>query len=305
MSFDLLQLNAAIAKHGPVHRVVIAAIKGSSPRELGASMLLWTGGQSGSIGGGALEYQASQAPKPGLRHYPLGPELGQCCGGHVTLVTEYFTQPVQAEDLYIRQIEGDLPLSLPLARMQKAQRNGLGVAAIAYSDGWLAEPIDRPLIPLWIWGAGHVGRAVVHIAAEMPNLNITWIDTSPERFPENTPPHVTIAPAKEPAHLMPHAPLEAQHLIFTYSHALDLAICHAALMRGFAFCGLIGSSSKWTRFRARLAALGHSPRDILNITCPIGNPNLGKQPISIAIGVTQALVLRNTAATIVKRSAIL
>ena len=130
MSFDLPQLNAAIAKHGPVHRVVIAAIKGSSPRELGASMLLWTGGQSGSIGGGALEYQASQAPKPGLRHYPLGPELGQCCGGHVTLVTEYFTQPVQAEDLYIRQIEGDLPLSLPLARMQKAQRNGLGVAAI-------------------------------------------------------------------------------------------------------------------------------------------------------------------------------
>ena len=304
MSFDLLQLNATIAKHGAVHRVVIAAIKGSSPREVGASMLLWAGGQSGSIGGGALEYQASQAPKFGLRHYPLGPELGQCCGGHVTLVTEYFTKPVQVKDLYIRRIEGDLPLPLPMARMQKARRNGSGVAAGLCSGGWLAEPIEHPRTSLWIWGAGHVGRAVVHIAAEMPNFDITWIDTSPERFPRNTPIHVTIAPAKEPVHLMAHAPLQAQHLIFTYSHALDLAICHAALKQGFAFCGLIGSSSKWARFRGRLAALGHSPSEILSITCPIGDPNLGKQPISIAIGVAQALVLHNTAATIAKRSAI-
>ena len=85
MSFDLHHINAAIAAHGAVTRVVIADIKGSSPREIGASMLLWPGGQSGSIGGGALEYQASQAPQSGLRRYPLGPELGQCCGGHVTL----------------------------------------------------------------------------------------------------------------------------------------------------------------------------------------------------------------------------
>ena len=305
MSFDLHQVNSAIVQYGRVHRVVIAAIKGSSPREVGASMLLWPGGQSGTIGGGALEYQASQSPKPGLRSYPLGPELGQCCGGYVTLVTECFNQPVEATDIFVRQIERDLPLPLPMARLQRAMRNGSGVAAVLCSGGWLAEPIDQPRIPLWVWGAGHVGRAVVPIAAQMQDFEVTWIDTSPDRFPKDAAQNVNIVPAAEPVHLMAHAPIAAQHLVFTYSHALDLAICHAALKQGFSFCGLIGSSSKWARFRGRLAALGHSPSEILSITCPIGDPNLGKQPISIAIGVTQALVLRNAAATIVKRSAIL
>jgi xanthine dehydrogenase accessory factor len=124
MSFDLIRINQAIAAHGAVTRVVIADIKGSSPREIGASMLLWPGGQSGSIGGGALEYQASQAPRPGLRRYPLGPELGQCCGGHVTLVTEHFSQPIDATDVYIRRIEGDMAMPLPMVQLQKARRNG-------------------------------------------------------------------------------------------------------------------------------------------------------------------------------------
>jgi len=304
MSFDLLQVNTTIAQHGRVHRVVIAAIKGSSPREVGASMLLWPGGQSGTIGGGALEYQASQSPKPGLRSYPLGPELGQCCGGYVTLVTECFNQPVEATDLFVRQIDRDLPVPLPMARLQRAMRNGSGVAAVLCSGGWLAEPIEQPRIPLWVWGAGHVGRAVVHIAAQMQDFEVTWIDTSPDRFPKDAAQNVNIVPAAEPAHLMAHAPIAAQHLVFTYSHALDLAICHAALTRGFTFCGLIGSASKWARFRARLAALGHNPSEVLKITCPIGDPSLGKQPISIAISVTQALLLRNNFVTS-KRNALL
>ena len=304
MSFDLAQVNAAIAQHGSVCRVVITGIKGSSPRELGASMLLWPGGQSGTIGGGALEYQASQSPKPGLRSYPLGPELGQCCGGHVTLLTEYFNLPVQATDLFVRQIEGDLPLPLTMVRLQRAIRNGSSVAAFLCSGGWFAEPVEQPRIPLWVWGAGHVGRAVVHIAAQMSDFDVTWIDTNPDRFPKDAAGGVTIVPTAEPAHLMTHAPLSAQHLIFTYSHALDLAICHAALTRGFAFCGLIGSVSKWARFRTRLAALGHNPSEVLKITCPIGDPSLGKQPISIAISVTQALLLRNNSVT-TKRNALL
>ncbi|MDT2075892.1 MAG: xanthine dehydrogenase accessory protein XdhC [Planktomarina sp.] len=302
MSFDLLQLNTAIAQHGGVHRVVIAAIKGSSPREVGASMLLWPGGQSGTIGGGALEYQASQSPKSGLRSYPLGPELGQCCGGYVTLVTEYFNEPIEATDLFVRQIERDLPLPLPMARLQQAIRNGSGMAAVLCSGGWLAEPIEQSRTPLWVWGAGHVGRAVVPIAAQMQDFDVTWIDTSPDRFPKDPAQNVNIVPAAEPVHLMAHASTAAQHLIFTYSHALDLAICHAALTKGFTFCGLIGSASKWARFRGRLAALGHNPSEILKITCPIGDPNLGKEPISIAISVTQALLLRNNSVT-TKRNA--
>ena len=169
MSFDLIRINQAIAAHGAVTRVVIADIKGSSPREIGASMLLWPGGQSGSIGGGALEYQASQAPRPGLRRYPLGPELGQCCGGHVTLVTEHFSQPIDATDVYIRRIEGDMAMPLPMVQLQKARRNGSAdPAAVIYTAGWLAETLTPAAQPLWIWGAGHVGRAVVHIASQMP-----------------------------------------------------------------------------------------------------------------------------------------
>jgi xanthine dehydrogenase accessory factor len=108
-----IRINQAIAAHGAVTRVVIADIKGSSPREIGASMLLWPGGQSGSIGGGALEYQASQAPRPGLRRYPLGPELGQCCGGHVTLVTEHFTSPLTQQMSSSAASKGTWPCRCP------------------------------------------------------------------------------------------------------------------------------------------------------------------------------------------------
>ena len=84
---------------------------------------------------------------------------------------------------------------------------------------------------------------------------------------------------------MRHAPPSAEHLVLTYSHALDLEICHRLLSHGFARAGLIGSATKWARFRKRLLALGHSEVSIARITCPIGDPALGKHPQAIAIGV--------------------
>jgi xanthine dehydrogenase accessory factor len=148
-----------------------------------------------------------------------------------------------------------------MVQLQKARRNGSAdPAAVIYTAGWLAETLTPAAQPLWIWGAGHVGRAVVHIASQMPDLEVTWIDTSPDRFPDAAPQAVTLVPAENPAPLMAHAPRDAQHLIFTYAHSLDLALCHAALLRGFDFCGLIGSASKWARFQRRLMALGHAPR---------------------------------------------
>lgn len=86
------------------------------------------------------------------------------------------------------------------------------------------------------------------------------------------------------------------HLVVTYSHALDLALCHALLGHGFAALGLIGSASKRARFRARLAALGHAPAQIDRIDCPIGDPALGKHPQAIAIGVAAALLSTAAAA---------
>jgi xanthine dehydrogenase accessory factor len=92
------------------------------------------------------------------------------------------------------------------------------------------------------------------------------------------------------------APANAHHVIVTFSHAIDLSLCDGLLRHGFASCGLIGSASKWARFRARLAALGHSADAYLRITCPIGAPAFGKHPQAIAIGVAAAMISEMAAA---------
>eukprot|EP00903_Cladosiphon_okamuranus_P021905 g20137.t1 len=156
--------------------------------------------------------------------------------------------------------------------------------------GWVVEPVARPTQPLWIWGAGHVGRALVQVLSPLPEFEITWVDALQSKFPARIPECVTALPAQEPDRLVPHAPSDAHHLILTYSHQLDLALCHRLLGHGFEFAGLIGSKTKWARFRARLTALGHSPEQIARLTCPIGRPELGKHPQAIAVGVAAELM---------------
>jgi xanthine dehydrogenase accessory factor len=101
---------------------------------------------------------------------------------------------------------------------------------------------------------------------------------------------VTVISASDPALLADHVPLAAEHLVLTFSHALDLELCHRLLKRGFRSCGLIGSATKWGRFRSRLKALGHSSEAVAQIRCPIGDPALGKHPQAIAVGVAADLL---------------
>ena len=159
-------------------------------------------------------------------------------------------------------------------------------------QGWMVEPVARPTRQLWVWGAGHVGRALVEVMAPLPGLAITWVDTAPDRFPETLPDTARALPVPDPGLAVAVAPKDAEHLILTYSHALDLDLCHRLLTHGFSACGLIGSATKWARFRSRLAALGHSAPAIDRIDCPIGNPSLGKHPQAIAIGVASAFLSR-------------
>ena len=303
--FDLAALRATVAAHGPTARVVIAAHDGSSPREVGASMLVWATGQSGTIGGGALEHEATTRARaqlaetrPLLTREALGPRLGQCCGGAVTLLTEVFTQatlPATGAGVFARPVDGrpgddqTMPLSV---RRLVARARGEGVAPRpALLQGWMVEPLARPERHLWIWGAGHVGRALVAVLAPLPGVAITWIDIAADRFPEAVPDTVTLRIAADPAQAVTEAPTEAEHLIVTFSHALDLELCHRLLTHGFTRCGLIGSATKWARFRSRLAALGHAPARIARLDCPIGDPALGKHPQAIAIGVGAAMLL--------------
>lgn len=297
MGFDLTDLRAAVARHERVTRVVIAAIQGSSPREVGATMLVWDGGQSGTIGGGALEYEAAaRARRIGgavLTRHPLGPELGQCCGGAVTLLTEVYDAASVAHlggEVIARPAgtPGEMPLSVK--RLLAVARNSGTRPEPQLVDGWMVEPVHRPTRPLWLWGAGHVGRAIAGVMAPLPEIEITWIDTAPDRFPDDVPEGVTMLPAAEPGLLVPRAPDDAMHLVLTYSHARDLDLCHRLLNHRFAWAGLIGSATKWARFRSRLSALGHVPESISRITCPIGDPSLGKHPQAIALGVAAELL---------------
>ena len=236
---------------GPAICITVTRTAGSVPREAGTQMLVWADRTDGTIGGGRLEWEAIATARKMLAEdatehsqtYPLGPALGQCCGGSVSLsfaVSQQLTQP--------------------------------------------------PASPLWIYGAGHVGRAIVNVMQPLPQFAITWVDTAADRFPLTD---VTTFVAQDPARAAAHAPDDAEHLILTYSHEIDFALCHALLSRPFGGIGLIGSATKWARFKRRLAALGHSPAQIARIACPIGDPSLGKHPAEIALGVATAMITQH------------
>ena len=279
---DLDDLRTTVAREGEIARVVIASTRGSTPRAAGAAMLVWPRGQSGSIGGGRLEHAAAGAAQAlltegtGIRvlRQALGPALGQCCGGAVVLVIERFdghrveeaTQALTHSGVWARRIEAG--------------------AGVTWLDGWLIERLP-PRHPVMVHGAGHVGRALADMLAPLPDLAVTLADSRPEML-RNL--HASIIPADDPLHALGHAPDTATHVIVTHDHALDLELCHRLLQRPFAGAGLIGSATKWARFRQRLAALGHSDAQISRISCPIGDPTLGKHPQAIALGVAAALL---------------
>ncbi len=303
MAFDLDSLTRAVAAHGRVVRVMIAAVHGSAPREAGAAMLVWDSGQSGTIGGGALEYDLTRqarrqtAPRRLSRH-ALGPEMGQCCGGAVEVFCEVYDAAaltsLKDHVVIARPVSGSAEMPLSVKRLIATARSQGQRPAPQLVDGWMIEPLAVPALRVWVWGAGHVGRAIVNTVAPLPDTEVTWIDTAASRFPDAVPDGVTCLPAADPARLVPHAPTEAHHLILTYSHALDLELCHRLLTHGFASTGLIGSRTKWARFRKRLVELGHVPDRINRIRCPIGDPALGKHPQVIAVGVAAELLKNQT-----------
>lgn len=312
---DLHSIAEAIRLHGSIVRVGIAAFQGSAPRETGTSMLVWSEGQSGTIGGGALEWDAVQRARSlscslKMLRYPLGPALGQCCGGAVTLVFERwdamrlrqakavlsdaYTQSTEtpfflARSLADNQLVAEAP-KLPTTAHKMIQSLYEGQMPMSQICGeWLIEPLATPARALFIYGAGHVGRAIAQCLSGLA-FDIKLIDDAENRFPDPVPQHVTPVLAANPADAVALAPDTAMHLVLTYSHALDLEICHRVLARDFGHLGLIGSATKATRFRKRLQNLGHSQDKIERLTCPIGERALGKEPQAIAVGVTAELI---------------
>lgn len=256
-----------------------------------------------------------------VRDFALGPSLGQCCGGATRLLFEVWTaREVDAlarltrgkasSALVLRAISGGFAPLVLSSRKEDAVGVPLPVLRVARdilsgarpckaelvnpgkgAPAWFIEPLSRARVPLYLYGAGHVGRAIVHVLQGLA-FEVHWVDTHADRFPGVIASDIHRIPAADPARVAAHAPAGAFHLILTFSHALDLAIVHALLQRCDAvFVGLIGSETKAARFRKRLREAGITDAALARLTCPIGIDGLtGKEPPVIAVSVAAQLI---------------
>lgn len=269
------QIVDMIEKEGVAARVLITRTQGSTPREAGVFLVVApSGGFRGTIGGGALEWElmlealeALRAGESAAREFTrvLGPDLGQCCGGRVAGRIDFFTRA-------------------DLLRLHDIAEGG--------SADIEAHVVVDPPTPLLLFGAGHVGRALVLALAGLP-FSVRWIDPRADMFPAFAPRNAAMAQAVEPVAEVARAPAGSFALVMTHSHALDFDIVAAALTSDcFDFVGLIGSATKRARFLARLHALGISPDRTSRLVCPIGVPGLhGKAPAIIAASTAAQLLM--------------
>jgi xanthine dehydrogenase accessory factor len=247
--------------------VEVTQALGSAPREAGTRMLVSAFEAIGTVGGGHLELKAIAHAREMLRtrelaphteHFPLGPALGQCCGGAVTLA--YHALDAQAQARW--------PVPQPLFHLQLYGAGHVG-RAIATLLATLDASVD------WIDEREEEFPAAT-------NLGTPW----PERIRR------TCVDAVEAEVRL--APAGACYLVLTHDHDLDLRITEAILKRGdFAYLGLIGSKTKRQRFIRRFEQRGVDPQAIARITCPIGVEGIdGKEPEIIAAAVLAQLLQR-------------
>lgn len=301
---DLDALGTAIEAQGRVVRIVLADVRGSAPRAAGTSMLVWEDGLSGTIGGGRLELEAIRharemlaldAPPARLEKLALGPTLNQCCGGAVVIVLEWFDaarfRSIETEyaGVWARRVKGTAPMPAPMQRACARAADGAVPLRATLQGGWMAESLWQARQQVVIYGAGHVGRALADVLHGLPQYDVLVNDVRAVELAQL--PDAIARTDAVPTDVLAGAEDSAAHYIMTPEHDYDLELCHHLLGREFAFAGLIGSATKWARFRSRLAALGHAPARIDRITCPIGDPALGKHPKAIAVGVAAQLLM--------------
>jgi xanthine dehydrogenase accessory factor len=310
----------------PAVLVTVARVEGSAPREAGTKMIVTAGGQFDTVGGGHLEMRATTIAREmlchhGVRHhgvttvryerFPLGPGLGQCCGGVVWLLFELVEGDVAAvlqaargrrEQDSIRVTALDTPHTALLdangewlagARDTLPATRGkeTGIVADAAGRQWLVDPCLAPRAHLLLFGAGHVGAAIVRAMDGLP-CRISWIDEREDLFPPEVPDNVTIEISDTPQALVAQAPDHASYLVMTHSHALDQSLTEAILAREqIGWFGLIGSATKRKQFENRLLARGFSEARLNDMVCPVGLPGIiNKAPAVIAASVCAQLL---------------
>lgn len=243
----------------PAVIVTVERARGSVPREAGTRMVVGLGDTLGTIGGGHLEWQAvetarrslSGAALPEPRHLALGPALGQCCGGAVTLRFEW-----------------------------------LGEAAL---QRWTPAPPNRHLNLHGAGHVGlAIIRLLADLDVAVDWIDTREDAFPPEEvFAWSLAPGIRAVVTESPAHEARVSAPGCDHLVMTHSHALDLDIVLALLRRtDTGSVGLIGSGTKRARFERRLLAQGVDPARVQALVCPIGLPGItGKDPATVAISV--------------------
>jgi xanthine dehydrogenase accessory factor len=304
-------LPALLAQRSPAILVTVARAEGSVPREAGAKMLVSADGLADTIGGGHLEFVATAlaremlaqpAQEAGaqrrLQRLPLGPTLGQCCGGVAYLSFERVDVDGHA---HFQAIRDSLARHQPCLRQLPLDSAAPPSLASDVADThlwqdehgarWLADACRPPAARLYLFGAGHVGAAIVRAMADLP-CQITWIDERGDMFPATLPSNVTIEATDTPEALVAAAPDDASFLVMTHSHALDQALAEAILRRERSgWFGLIGSATKRVQFERRLQQRGIPASRLADMVCPIGIQGIaGKEPAVIAIAVAAQLL---------------
>ncbi|MBV9539948.1 MAG: xanthine dehydrogenase accessory protein XdhC, partial [Alphaproteobacteria bacterium] len=301
----------------PTVLVTVCTVEGSAPREPGAKMLVWADGQHGTVGGGNLEFtivdQARKLLTNGdawrFQTYPLGPLLGQCCGGRVGILMEQLTEATWLNEIASAE-DGGKPYAITSTLCEGTIRKhidtsdnvtGLSDNAVMLTDSnghpvspgpkfdarnhTLRELVDpRPLVVMF--GAGHVGQALAPILATLP-LRVRWFDDRAEYAAQGA--TITLNLTTQVA----QAPPSTLFLIFTQSHNTDYDLARAVLARkDFAYCGLIGSATKRARFEKRLLDDGIPTAMLSHLTCPIGAIGLSsKEPAVLAVAIAAELML--------------
>jgi len=313
--------------------VTVAGIRGSAPREVGAKMIVTGDATVGTIGGGQLEYQCTriacemlgQDESPQLRKFPLGTSMGQCCGGVVDILFEPFSSGLPAWLRDLRALHGqrqaavvvtdlggadgkrvvtadstfgDTDSETPPAIVAQA-REGLEAGRTAHRiDNWFFEDIVGSDLNIAVFGAGHVGSAVVQALSGLDS-NIRWIDSRRNVF-RKLPSNVRTIESREPALEVAAMAPNSCYLVMTHSHAIDFDICERVLRRDDAiYCGLIGSLTKRRRFAKRYRAAGMEEARIDQLVCPIGVEGIsGKKPAEIAVAAAAELLQAYERATV-------
>ncbi|RQO32813.1 xanthine dehydrogenase accessory protein XdhC [Herminiimonas sp. KBW02] len=329
MSTWLEALQTTVSAQETCVLVTVAGIQGSTPREEGARMVYTATQQFDTIGGGHLEWRAAQIARDMLaditpnrrmnyvERIALGPSLGQCCGGVVFLAFEIIGQRAAAmlDGLARSCKEGaNIWRAVPLESNDAAILYDLKGAACdaagavlpadmfvgssathiardAQGRRWLLDLCQAHVPQVVLFGAGHVGTAIVRMLSMLP-CRILWVDEREDMFPTDLPPQVTIDATDVPNAVVGKADPGAYFLVMTHSHSLDQQLTEQILKReDVAWFGLIGSYTKRKQFEHRLQDRGITVEQLNRMTCPIGIPGIyGKEPASIAIAVVAQLM---------------